>query len=63
MVNLKLIRLKIKKWLNSNINWLYLHNKLIKFNEGKENIIKIILLLLYNKKAMKIEKAISGTKI
>jgi hypothetical protein len=49
--------------LKSNINWLYLHNKLIKFNEGKENIIKIILLLLYNKKAMKIEKAISGIKI
>ena len=49
--------------MKSNINWLYLHNKLIKFNEGKENIIKIILLLLHSKKAMKIEKAISVIKI
>ena len=26
--------------MNSNINWLYLHIKLIKFNEGKENILQ-----------------------
>jgi hypothetical protein len=48
--------------LNSNINWLYLHNKLIKFNEGKENIIKLILLLLYSNNIMYMEKTIPRIK-
>ncbi len=48
MVNLKLIRLKFKKWLNSIINWLYLDNKLIFLNVAKEKIIKNNLLLTLN---------------
>jgi hypothetical protein len=48
LVNLKLIRLKFKKWLNSIINWLYLDNKLIFLNVAKEKIIKNNLLLTLN---------------